>query len=35
MIDCIWERVLPGEIMPAGQCPECGALIDAKTEGAA
>lgn len=22
----LWERVSPGEIMPSGQCPECGAL---------
>ena len=21
------ERVLPGEAMPAGECPECGALV--------
>ena len=21
------EKVLPGEIMPAGECPECGALV--------
>jgi hypothetical protein len=25
-IDDFWERVNAGEIMPAGQCPECGAL---------
>jgi hypothetical protein len=22
----IWERVSPGEIMPSGECPNCGAL---------
>jgi hypothetical protein len=22
----IWERVSPGEIMPSGECPKCGAL---------
>ena len=22
----IWERVAPGEPMPSGECPECGAL---------
>jgi hypothetical protein len=22
----IFERVLPGEPMPSGECPECGAL---------
>jgi hypothetical protein len=22
----IWERVSPGEIMPSGECPSCGAL---------
>ena len=22
----IWERVSPGELMPSGECPECGAL---------
>lgn len=26
LIDSIWERVDPGEIMPHGQCPKCGAL---------
>lgn len=25
-ISHIWERVDPGEPMPAGQCPKCGAL---------
>ena len=20
-----WERVQPGDVMPAGECPECGA----------
>lgn len=23
----IWERVLPGEIMPQGSCPECRCLV--------
>lgn len=23
----IWSRVVPGEIMPAGDCPDCGALV--------
>jgi len=23
----IWSRVAPGETMPAGDCPECGALV--------
>lgn len=22
----LWERVEPGEEMPAGECPKCGAL---------
>jgi len=22
----VFQRVAPGEIMPAGECPECGAL---------
>ena len=22
----LFERTMPGEIMPAGECPECGAL---------
>jgi hypothetical protein len=26
-IDDIWERVEPGEIFPAGQCPKCGLLV--------
>jgi hypothetical protein len=26
----IFERVAPGEPMPAGQCPECGALCQIK-----
>lgn len=26
-LDDIHERVLPGELMAAGQCPECGSLI--------
>ena len=25
------ERVLPGEVMPAGECPACGELIPATT----
>lgn len=25
-IQHFWERVEPGEIMPAGECPKCGAL---------
>jgi hypothetical protein len=28
----MYERVAPGEIHPAGQCPECGALIEATDE---
>lgn len=28
------EKVLPGEIMPAGECPECGALVPSGTAGA-
>ena len=24
----IAEKVLPGEAMPAGECPDCGALIN-------
>ena len=24
------EKVLPGESMPAGECPECGELIEAE-----
>lgn len=24
-----WDRVTPGEIMPAGECPHCGALCHA------
>ena len=36
--DLVWpiadlsERVLPGDVMPAGECPDCGALVptDAK-----
>lgn len=26
------ERVLSGELMPAGECPECGALIEVADE---
>lgn len=29
-IQDIFERVSPGEIMPAGECPECGALCHQK-----
>jgi hypothetical protein len=29
-IQDIFERVAPGEIMPAGECPECGALAHLK-----
>lgn len=25
-INHLWERVQPGEVMPYGECPECGAL---------
>ena len=25
-----WSRVEPGEIMPAGECPACGALCHLK-----
>jgi hypothetical protein len=25
-ISDFWGRVLPGETMPSGQCPECGCL---------
>lgn len=28
----IWERVLPGDIMPVGECPDCGALCTVETE---
>lgn len=27
-IDCIEERIDPGELMAAGECPECGSLVD-------
>ena len=30
-IDRLYERVAPGEIMPAGECPECGALAHLDT----
>lgn len=30
-IDDIFERVEPGEIMPAGQCPNCGSLCHAES----
>lgn len=30
-IDDIWERVSPGEPMPSGECPECGALCQPDT----
>ena len=26
-IDVVHQRVEPGELMPAGQCPRCGALF--------
>lgn len=26
-IDDLRQRVSPGEVMPAGECPECGSLI--------
>lgn len=26
--DDVFERVLPGERMPSGECPECGALVN-------
>ena len=28
----IEEKVLPGEAMPAGECPECGELIGAEID---
>jgi hypothetical protein len=28
-VDDLLERVSPGEIMPYGQCPDCGALVHA------
>lgn len=31
-ISDIFERVEPGEIMPAGECPECGCLAHLKDE---
>jgi len=31
-IDDIWERVEPGEIFPAGQCPNCGILVPPNPE---
>lgn len=27
MIPDLWQRVEPGEVMPFGECPECGALV--------
>lgn len=27
LLDNAHERVVPGELMPAGQCPDCGALV--------
>jgi hypothetical protein len=34
-IEHFWERVSPGEPVPAGQCPECGSLCgrDAPVKG--
>lgn len=26
-VQCLSQRVLPGETMPSGECPECGALV--------
>src|SRR5262245_58554251 len=26
----LWERIEPGETVPAGECPECGALAQLK-----
>lgn len=31
-IDHLHERVFAGELLPAGQCPDCGALIDCDDE---
>ena len=31
-IDDITERVEPGEVMPAGECPECGALCQMRSD---
>jgi len=31
----IWERVEPGEVMPSGECPDCGALCYPKPKGGA
>jgi len=25
----VGEKVLPGEMMPAGECPDCGSLVSA------
>jgi len=33
-IEDLYERVFPGEVMPYGQCPECGAVCHAASEGA-
>jgi hypothetical protein len=27
-VDDLFDRVNPGELMPAGECPECGALVE-------
>lgn len=27
-INDFWGRVNPGELMPAGECPDCGSLVD-------
>lgn len=32
-IEHLFERVSPGEIMPAGECPDCGALCHIVKEG--
>jgi hypothetical protein len=32
LLDDPHERVFPGEYFPAGQCPECGALIECTDE---
>lgn len=31
-IEDFWDRVSPGEIMPYGQCPECGCLCHEKVD---
>lgn len=28
LISKVGQRISPGELMPAGECPECGALIE-------